>query len=63
MRILEVTNKRKELRSFWQGSPLIDETGGDGFRLVVEALERYRRQHTDARAFLESEHKGTRSVS
>ena len=34
---------------------LTDKIDEDGFRLVGEALERYRQQRTDARALLESE--------
>lgn len=33
----------------------MDKVEMDGFRLVGEALERYRQQRADARALLESE--------
>jgi hypothetical protein len=36
----------------------MDEADEDGFRLVEEVVERYRQQHADARALLESEWKG-----
>lgn len=31
------------------------DSDSDGFRLAEEVIERYRQQHADARAFIESE--------